>query len=72
MDVASMRAVLQLLQPTKALIVNSTSVETVTWFRSMNSELQDKIWNSHEQVADAFLRHVEAGKEFVEIYNRQT
>ena len=67
-----MRAILQLLQPTNMQIINSTSAETISWFRGMNSELHDKIWKSHEQLADAFLQHTQAGREYVEFYNRQT
>lgn len=67
-----MRAVLQLLQPTNTHIINSTSVETITWFQALNSELHNKIWKSHEQLADAFLQHTPAGREYVGSYNRQT
>lgn len=67
-----MCAVLQLLQPTNSNLLNSTSVETVTWFRGLNGELHDKIWKSHEQLADTFLQHTKAGREFIELYNKQT
>lgn len=67
-----MRAVLQLLQPISLPSVNSTSTETINWFKNLNGQLHDRIWRSHEQLTAAFLQNTKAGRNYVDHYNKQT